>query len=145
MWRQLYRIGDLHDVDQVRSEALRQLELFRQMLGADPTHLDSHQHVHLRAPVLSIATGIAAQLRIPLRHCSPHVAYCGEFYGQDERGEACPQRIQIGSLLRILQGLQPGATELACHPGYAEDLATMYRDERKLEIVPFATPLFAEH
>jgi predicted glycoside hydrolase/deacetylase ChbG (UPF0249 family) len=33
-----------------------------------------------------------------------------------------------------LRRLEPGVTELACHPGYGDDLATMYRAERELEV-----------
>jgi predicted glycoside hydrolase/deacetylase ChbG (UPF0249 family) len=30
--------------------------------------------------------------------------------------------------------LPDGVTELACHPGYAEDLESMYRSERTIEL-----------
>jgi len=33
-----------------------------------------------------------------------------------------------------LEALPPGITELCCHPGYGDDLDTMYRAERAIEV-----------
>ena len=56
-WRQLYE----------RSQD-GQLERFRELVGRDPTHLDSHQHVHLREPARSALIELAAELGVALRH-----------------------------------------------------------------------------
>jgi chitin disaccharide deacetylase len=133
-WIQLYKNVDVSDVEQVRSEALRQLDHFRDLIGNDPTHLDSHQHAHLSEPIRSAAVEIARSLRVPLRHCSPEVDYCGSFYGQSEQGDSYHEAIQAEALVELFGALRSGTTELACHPGYADDLCTMYRDERALEI-----------
>jgi predicted glycoside hydrolase/deacetylase ChbG (UPF0249 family) len=139
-WVQLYETADVTNAEQVRSEAFQQLDLFRDLVGAEPTHVDSHQHVHLQEPIRSAATEIARLIGIPLRHCSPAIAYCGEFYGQDEYGNAYRDGIEVASLIRIFRHLRPGITELACHPGYAEGLTTMYRDERTIEVHSLCNP-----
>lgn len=139
-WVQLYATTDLGDPEAVREEALRQLARFRDLVGADPTHVDSHQHVHREEPIRSAATEIAGALGVPLRHWSPGIAYCGAFYGQDEHGGACHQAISAEALVAAFRALAPGATELACHPGYAEELDTMYRAERAIEVESLCSP-----
>ena len=50
-WRQVYQMVPADDMVAVEAEILRQIELFRQLAGRDPTHLDSHQHVHNHQPM----------------------------------------------------------------------------------------------
>lgn len=139
-WVQLYARAELADARAVRLEVRRQLALCRDLLGADPTHLDSHQHVHRQEPVRAAALDVAGELRIPLRHLSPGIRYCGAFYGQDERGKPYRGAIEPAGLVATLRALEPGASELACHPGYADDLDTMYRAERALEVGTLCDP-----
>src|SRR5215208_6955178 len=49
-WRAIYQRTDLDDVRAVEQELVSQLQQFRVLMGCDPTHLDSHQHVHRRPP-----------------------------------------------------------------------------------------------
>ena len=132
-WRMTYEVVDTGDARAVRAEAERQLERFRALLGADPTHLDSHQHVHREEPVLSVALGIAAALAIPLRGHGA-ARYCGAFYGQDHRGRSLPDAIAPEALARLVRELPEGATELACHPATAAEPFTSYSRERPLEL-----------
>jgi len=43
-----------------------------------------------------------------------------------------------------LEALTPGITELGCHPGYAEDLDTMYAGERAQEVATLCDPRVRE-
>ncbi len=133
-WVALYEVVPLPDRDSVLREVSRQLELFRQLTGRNPTHLDSHQHVHREEPVRSIMADIANNCSIPLRHFSPRVTYCGAFYGQTGTGEPYPEAISAAALIRVLSELTPGVTELCCHPGLDDDLKTMYSHERFDEV-----------
>src|SRR3989442_11035463 len=45
-WSPLYQVARLDHPVEVREEVSRQLSAFRELVGQDPTHLDSHQHVH---------------------------------------------------------------------------------------------------
>jgi predicted glycoside hydrolase/deacetylase ChbG (UPF0249 family) len=132
-WRPLYRWAAADDVKAVEREVRLQLERFRDLLGRDPTHIDSHQHVHRRASVHNVFADIAAALEVPLRHYSP-IRYCGDFYGQSATGEPLPDLIATSALSAVLRGLPAGVTELACHPGYPENLESMYRAERRDEM-----------
>lgn len=139
-WVPLYEVVSLESPEAVASEIARQLDHFRTLVGADPTHLDSHQHVHRYEPVRSFLAQLAERLGVPLRGCAPAVQHCGAFYGQGPKGEAYPEVIRVSNLLEILAGLPPGMTELACHPGLGEDLDSMYVRERAQEVAALCDP-----
>jgi chitin disaccharide deacetylase len=139
-WEPLYEVTDLRDPISVSAELHRQLAVYRDLLGKDPTHLDSHQHVHLREPALSVLLELAGSLGVPLRRCSADVQYCGNFYGQTEEGSPLPDVLTVDGLIRILSALPPGITELACHPGEGSDPETMYNTERAVELQVLCDP-----
>jgi predicted glycoside hydrolase/deacetylase ChbG (UPF0249 family) len=133
-WVPRYQVVPADDERAVADEVTRQCESFRRLVGKDPTHLDSHQHVHRNEPVLSIMSRFAHQMAVPLRSFSPAVRYCGDFYGQTGEGEPYPEGISLEGLLNILSTLPEGVTELGCHPGEDEHLDSVYRVERKHEV-----------
>ena len=139
-WRPLYQVVAADDSRAVADETDRQLDEFRQLMGQDPTHIDSHQHIHREQPAHAAIARISRLLRVPLRHFCPQVHYCGDFYGQTPKGLPCPEAITVESLLRIVKRMAPGITELACHPGYAFDLDAMYKSERAAEVGALCDP-----
>jgi predicted glycoside hydrolase/deacetylase ChbG (UPF0249 family) len=139
-WIALYEVVPLDDREAVRVEVARQLASFRRLTGSEPSHIDSHQHVHQREPMHSVAMELARRLAIPLRQCHGQIRYCGAFYGQTEDGVAIDRRISVDALIQIVAGLPSGCTELGCHPGYADDLDTMYRAERAQEVAVLCDP-----
>ena len=139
-WVKLYEVAASETQAALAAEVADQVERFRRMVGRDPSHLDSHQHVHLQEPLRSILLDWAARLGVPLRHCSLDVTYCGEFYGQLSDGQPWPQAITADALVRTLSQLRPGVTELACHPGMDDGLDTMYCHERRLEVHSLCDP-----
>jgi predicted glycoside hydrolase/deacetylase ChbG (UPF0249 family) len=139
-WVPLYTVIPLQDATAITAEVRRQLDEFHRLIGRDPTHLDSHQHVHLREPVRTILMALAQQLGIPLRHCCPHVGYRGSFYGQTAEGSPLPNVISVDGLIHILETLPSGCTELGCHPAAGCDLDTMYCYERLEELRVLCDP-----
>ena len=139
-WAPLYTVVPLQDMAAIAGEVAHQLGVFRRLIGRDPSHLDSHQHVHLREPIRTILVEVARQLGIPLRHCCPDVCYRGSFYGQTAEGVPLPDVISVDGLIHILEGLAPGYTELGCHPAAGCDLDTMYRNERLEELRVLCDP-----
>ncbi len=133
-WAAVYERVDASDAAAVESEVRDQLARCRDLLGSDPTHLDSHQHIHRKGPARAILQHVADELGVPLRDFSAIVRHCGDFYGQGARGEPMPQLVAKSSLIAHIRRLPHGVTELGCHPGYANDLDSVYRDERTLEI-----------
>lgn len=138
-WVPLYQVVPLDNEATVADEVNRQLEVFRALVGRNPTHLDSHQHVHQHQPVKDIVLAVAEELGTPLRHYSK-ARYCGNFYGQDAEGRSMPGALTVDALIRILTNLPAGYTELACHPADGDDLATMYRLERMEELQTLCDP-----
>lgn len=132
-WTPLYEAVDTADPPAVEAEVRAQLEAFRELVGRDPTHLDSHQHVHSAEPVGSVLVSLAGELGVPLRHFDPRVRYCGDFYGQGRDGSSLPQAITVERLIEIVRGVPPGTTELGCHPAESADLVSDYAGEREVE------------
>jgi predicted glycoside hydrolase/deacetylase ChbG (UPF0249 family) len=132
-WETLYAWTDPDDPTAIKREARLQLERFRDLVGRNPTHIDSHQHVHRRPPAHDVLAELAFEIGVPLRHFSS-IRYCGDFYGQSAIGEPLPDLIGTAALSRVLRGLPPGVTELVCHPGHASDVESMYQAERHIEL-----------
>jgi predicted glycoside hydrolase/deacetylase ChbG (UPF0249 family) len=128
------------DQQTVAREVRAQLDTFRQIVARDPTHLDSHQHVHRDEPVRSVLLGLAREIQIPLRSSSPEVKYNGCFYGQTATGDPAREAIEVEALMHVLRNLPAGVTELGCHPGFTPDLDTMYQNERELELHTLCDP-----
>lgn len=136
---------DLHDLAKVEQELNRQYERCRALLKKPPTHLDSHQHMHLRHKHLdTLFRTWAATRQLPLRNAGV-VHFEERFYGEqyDAHGRAClaPERISFKSLEKILRALPEGVTELACHPGYVTaDLDSSYATAREIELTTLLDP-----
>jgi chitin disaccharide deacetylase len=143
-WVPLYEVVPLDDRARVAAEVQSQIETFRDLVGANPTHIDSHQHVHRRDPTHGIVSEIARSLAVPLRDEDAGVRYCGSFYGQTGTGDPLPDLISVDALLRLLAALTAGVTELGCHPAEGDDLDTMYRRERELELRTLCDPRVRE-
>jgi len=139
-WVPLYQVVAEDNFEAITAEVLRQLADFRRLVGGDPTHLDSHQHVHREEPLRCFLEELAANLGIPLRSCASEVRYCGDFYGQNGKGVPCPEAISVDGLIGILATLTPGITELSCHPGLDKDLDAMYCSERAAEVKTLCDP-----
>jgi predicted glycoside hydrolase/deacetylase ChbG (UPF0249 family) len=137
-WRAAYEVVDTDDPHAVAAELDRQLAAFRELTGREPTHIDSHQHVHRCEPVRSIMGARARELRLPLRHHG-YVRYCGAFYGQGSTGAPQPESITAAALRRVIESLPDGASELCCHPATAGDRLA-YGAERVRELAALCDP-----
>ncbi len=139
-WEPLYTVVPLHDSTAIAVEVCRQVGTFCHLVGRDPSHLDSHQHVHRREPIRTALIEMALKLAVPLRHYTPYVRYRGDFYGQTAEGAPLPDAISVEKLINILKTLPPGYTELGCHPGEGEDLDSIYCGERAAELRVLCDP-----
>jgi predicted glycoside hydrolase/deacetylase ChbG (UPF0249 family) len=109
----------------------RQLDLFRQMTGCNPTHLDSHKHVHETDEAFGAAAeALAAELEVPLRNRG--IRYERRFYGRDA--------ISPEHLTRLIEALPPGWTEIGCHPAAGPVPISSYDAERQIELATLRDP-----
>ncbi len=137
-WTQAYLHCDSDDRDEVEAEARAQLERFRALLGRDPTHLDSHQHVHESEPAKGVAEALAAELGVPLRNRG--IPYEGGFYGQSGKGEPFPEGISPQRLGQLIEALPAGWTEIGCHPAAGPVPTSSYDAERQVELATLRDP-----
>lgn len=139
-WQLAYQVVPYDDGAAVAQEVSNQLRAFRALVGRDPTHLDSHQHVHRSDPLNSILRSCAHELGVAVRDCNPRVRYCGDFYGQSNKGYPCHDCISAESLIQIFRSVPSGITEIGCHPATQPDMGGMYCDERPLELKALCDP-----
>jgi len=106
--------------EHVMAEARAQLKRFREIMGRDPTHFDSHHHAHRLSVVFEALVTLAWETGLPVRNAFDDAArtlqrenvpttdrFVHTFY---EEG------VTLENLLRILDAVPPGTTELMCHP-----------------------------
>lgn len=139
-------LGDL-DPREVRAEIEHQLARFERLVGRAPTHLDSHHHSHRHPIVRDVLIGVARERSLPVRSSSDDVQralrragvattdrFVERFYGEATTLEV---------LLEILGGIEPGVTELMCHPGRLDDelrYGSSYAVERERELAVLCHP-----
>lgn len=124
-----------------RAELRRQLARFRELLGREPTHLDSHHNVHLERPGYGPPfEELAAELGVPLRGRSA-ARYHSDFYGMRD-GESRPDLVSAEALCETLEReVGPGVTEIGCHPGYTgAGFSSSYLAEREDEVRALCDP-----
>lgn len=138
-WTATYLWVDPGNGSAVQQELALQLDLFRRLVGRDPTHLDSHQHVHRAEPARGLLADLAAHLEIPLRHRSA-ARYFGGFYGRGRDDRPLPQAITPEALTAALRALPDGVTELCCHPGESTGEPLDYDAERAVELASLCHP-----
>jgi predicted glycoside hydrolase/deacetylase ChbG (UPF0249 family) len=137
-WTAAYMRCNQQDEAAVSEECRDQLQAFRALLGREPTHLDSHQHVHDSEPVSSVMEAIAAELGVPLR--GRRVRYEGGFYGQTGKGEPVPEGITPAHLAAMIRALPPGWSEIGCHPALGAVSESSYDLEREHELRALCDP-----
>lgn len=136
------------DAAEVLAEAQAQLRLFREIMGRDPSHFDSHHHSHRTPAVLEALVALGHETGRPVRAASREVAerlrrekiattdyFVEDFY---DRGAT------LEDLLRIVAALPPGTTELMCHPAVVDEelrSSSGYADERTRELEVLTDPV----
>jgi predicted glycoside hydrolase/deacetylase ChbG (UPF0249 family) len=139
-WHARYEVLAKRTADTVAEEIGSQLERFEQLIGRPPSHLDSHQHVHREEPVRAALLRVGERLGVPVRGITPGIAYSGVFYGQDAEGSPVPDAITVEALVKTIEALPPGITELGCHPATDADHDSTYDRERVQEVETLCDP-----
>lgn len=140
-WVPVYRVVDENDPGAVSQEVNLQVAEFIRLMRRPPSHVDGHQHAHLKEPARRYVLASGSRLKVPVRGITPDVKYCGCFYGQDAESRPCPRNISVEGLLEILAGLGSGVTELGCHPAASADPDTTYNFERLTELETLCSPV----
>ena len=131
----------------VEAEIEAQVERFERVVKQPPTHLDSHHHVGLHAPVREILLTIARRLDVPVR--SQDAAARARARGVGLRtpdhffGGSGPDAYwSLARTLQQLRALPPGTSEWMTHPGWcdAELGYSRYGRQRETELIGLGSP-----
>lgn len=127
--------SDLDDPAEAERSFHAQLERFRELIGRNPTHVDSHHHVHTANDRIGIFGALVEPLGIPLRG-GGQLPYVGGFWPEWEPGVRNLDYIRRPFLRHLVDTeVGEGFTELGCHPArVSDDLRSSYLHERELEL-----------
>jgi predicted glycoside hydrolase/deacetylase ChbG (UPF0249 family) len=139
-WHTRYELAAARTPDAVAEEIGRQLERFERLVGRSPTHLDSHQHIHHGGPVRRELRRAGERLGVPVRDVTSCIVHSGVFHGQDGTGNPVPDAITVEALVRTIETLPAGITELGCHPAADRDHDSSYDRERLEEVQTLCDP-----
>jgi chitin disaccharide deacetylase len=131
---------ELDDPVHATREFADQLKRFRELMDRDPTHVDSHHHVHMSR--MQTFAPLVKPLGVPLRG-DGRVTYLGDFYAHPTTGIVDIDRIREPFLMRLLGAIEADAAfvELGCHPGRVTDeLRSSYAEERETELETLTDP-----
>lgn len=141
----------------LRAVVLRRIRLCEEMAaqvrkiraaGIEPTHLDTHKHVHVLPPVLEALARISEEFRIPwVRRPLPAPFLTNgsqrllRRYGcrttDHFTGFRLTGRLDTRRLAGLIRSLPEGTTELMCHPGRCghelRAAATRLKESRETE------------
>lgn len=140
------RLFDFDDLELARRELRRQFDVFRELMGRSPAHLDSHQHVHREPRRRPLFQELARQHDVPLRDELP-VVFKGGFYGQWEYGKGERDKVSVEALSWMLRSEihHGGIYEVSCHPGYVDPgVSYVYHAEREWELATLCDPKIRE-
>jgi predicted glycoside hydrolase/deacetylase ChbG (UPF0249 family) len=132
------------DVD---AEIAAQVERFLDVIGRDPTHLDTHHHVGLLSPVRESVLALAVRLGVPVRSQDPMARTRARALGLRTPdhffGESGPDAYWSGArTVAHLRELPAGVSEFMTHPGWFDDDLSFsrYARQREVELIGLGTP-----
>ena len=131
----------------VRAELEAQAAKFAKVFRRPPTHLDTHHHVGLHAPVRDAVLALARQLGVPVRSQDAAARARARSAGLRTPdyffGESGPAAYWApATTLANLRALPNGVSEFMTHPGWfdADLAASRYGRQRETEMVGLGTP-----
>jgi len=125
--------------ESVHREFEAQIETFQRVFGRLPQHLDTHHHVHQHPLVMEVLLDLSTSLRLPVRSidagmraamAARHLMNPAQFLG--DAGDE--PYWTVARLLASISTLQPGVTELMCHPGYFDATIAYSRYGRQRDV-----------
>ncbi|NUN48063.1 MAG: ChbG/HpnK family deacetylase [Candidatus Brocadiae bacterium] len=163
-WRRA--LAGVLDPAEIHEEASAQLGRMR-AAGIEPSHVDGHQHLHLVPRVAAglVALPVARRVRLVFEHpdgtvvagpekapflnrlrelsaaSRPLWAAAGWIWPAAHLGAGLIGAVHAGSLLRLLDLVPHGTTELLVHPGYPDTSSIPFSSgEREIELEALLDP-----
>jgi predicted glycoside hydrolase/deacetylase ChbG (UPF0249 family) len=131
----------------VEREVTAQIEKLTSLLRRPPTHLDTHHHVGLLAPVARVVLDAARRLGVPVRSqdewararaVTAGLRTADHFFGESGPGPYW----SLARTVAALRALPLGVSEFMSHPGWCDDALaySRYGRQRETEMVGLGTP-----
>ena len=151
-WRPSELLARSLDKREALMEYRAQFARARELIGREPTHIDTHHWVHDHPALswavreLALETGAAARTHTPAQrdeYRASGVRTPDHFTREFQH----PGHIGLEDLLTILGRLEDGVTELMCHPGEPDPelvATSAYARERPLELAVLTDPRVGE-
>jgi predicted glycoside hydrolase/deacetylase ChbG (UPF0249 family) len=131
----------------VEREIEAQIARFESVFKRAPSHLDTHHHVGLHAPVREVVLAAARRLGVPVRSqdepARARARTAGLRTPDHFFGESGPDAYwTIARTLAHLRALPPGVSEFMTHPGRFDDgiAGSRYGRQRETELAALADP-----
>ena len=147
-WRPTELLARPIDRREALLEYRAQFARARELVGREPTHVDTHHWVHDHPALswaiceLALETGAAARTHTPEQrdeYRAKGVRTPDHFMREFQH----PGHIEVADLLALLLRLDEGVTELMCHPGEPDpelDATSAYARERPIELATLTAP-----
>jgi predicted glycoside hydrolase/deacetylase ChbG (UPF0249 family) len=130
----------------VEREVSAQLEKFAVLMRREPTHLDTHHHVGLLAPVTEVVLEAARRLGVAVRSqnetararaLTAGLRTPDHFFGESGPGAYW----SLARTLAHLRALPTGVSEFMAHPGWCDDALSYsrYGRQRETEMIGLGT------
>ena len=152
------------NAEEVKTEWRAQIEAFSNAAGRKPTHLDSHHHSSYFTPqlfhtMLELAKEFDCAIRFPFTHDIPSELEETNRHIPDLLREFKPRRPDTflvdfydegatqEELMRLIDQIDEGTTEIMCHPGYVDDAfvkESVYNKQRERELKILTDPSIKE-
>jgi len=134
------------DARDVEREVNAQVEKFAYMMRREPTHLDTHHHVGLLAPVTDVVLEAARRLGVAVRSqnatararaLTAGLRTPDHFFGESGPGAYW----SLARTLAHLRALPAGVSEFMTHPGWCDDALSYsrYGRQRETEMIGLGT------
>jgi predicted glycoside hydrolase/deacetylase ChbG (UPF0249 family) len=135
------------DARDVEREINAQIEKFAYLMRRAPTHLDTHHHVGLLAPVAEVVLDAARRLGVAVRSqdatararaLTAGLRTPDHFFGESGPGAYWSR----ARTLAHLRTLPAGVSEFMSHPGWCDDALSYsrYGRQRETEMIGLGTP-----
>jgi predicted glycoside hydrolase/deacetylase ChbG (UPF0249 family) len=147
-WRPTELLARPIDRREALLEYRAQFARTRELVGREPTHVDTHHWVHDHPALswaiceLALETGAAARTHTPEQrdeYRAKGVRTPDHFMREFQH----PGHIEVADLLALLSRLDEGVTELMCHPGEPDPelvATSAYARERPIELATLTAP-----
>ena len=115
-------------LDEIAHELACQYRRFSELFGHEPTHIDSHHHVHMIAQIYPIVAAFAREKGVALRIDRQLATFSGlaqdaarssEGFASEFYGEAVSEALFLQSLDASLQRDEK-SLEVMCHPAFVD-------------------------